>query len=105
MDPNQLTQKSQEALHDAQTKAVRYGHTEVDVEHLLLALLDQRGRPRRRACSRAPASTSTALHRRARAASSSAGRASPGRAASGKVYVTRAAQRGCSTRRATRPSG
>src|SRR4030095_2806056 len=41
MDPNKLTQKSQEALHDAQTKALRYGHTEVDVEHLLLALLDQ----------------------------------------------------------------
>jgi ATP-dependent Clp protease ATP-binding subunit ClpB len=28
-------------LHDAQTKAIRYGHTEVDGEHLLLALLDQ----------------------------------------------------------------
>ena len=41
MDPNQLTQKTQEALHDAQTKALRYGHTEIDVEHLLLALLDQ----------------------------------------------------------------
>jgi ATP-dependent Clp protease ATP-binding subunit ClpB len=41
MDPNRLTQKNQEALHDAQTKALRYGHPEVDVEHLLLALLDQ----------------------------------------------------------------
>ena len=41
MDPGHLTQKSQEALHDAQTKALRFGHTEVDVEHLLLALLDQ----------------------------------------------------------------
>ena len=41
MDPNQLTQKSAEALHDAQTKALRFGHTEVDGEHLLLALLDQ----------------------------------------------------------------
>jgi len=41
MDPNRLTEKTQEALHDAQTKALRYGHTEVDVEHLLLALLDQ----------------------------------------------------------------
>jgi ATP-dependent Clp protease ATP-binding subunit ClpB len=41
MDPNQLTQKSQEALHDAQTKALRFGHAEVDGEHLLLALLDQ----------------------------------------------------------------
>src|ERR1700760_3954742 len=41
MDPSHLTQKSQEALRDAQTKALRYGHTEVDGEHLLLALLDQ----------------------------------------------------------------
>jgi ATP-dependent Clp protease ATP-binding subunit ClpB len=41
MDMNRLTQKSQEALHDAQTKALRLGHTEVDGEHLLLALLDQ----------------------------------------------------------------
>ncbi|GIF98980.1 ATP-dependent chaperone ClpB [Catellatospora citrea] len=41
MDMNKLTQKSQEALHDAQTAAVRLGHTEVDGEHLLLALLDQ----------------------------------------------------------------
>jgi ATP-dependent Clp protease ATP-binding subunit ClpB len=38
---NKLTQKSQEALHDAQTIALRMGHTEVDGEHLLLALLDQ----------------------------------------------------------------
>ena len=41
MDPSRLTQKMQEGLHDAQTKALRYGHTEVEVEHLLLALLDQ----------------------------------------------------------------
>ena len=41
MDLNRLTQKSQEALHDAQTKALRFGHTEVDGEHLLLALLDR----------------------------------------------------------------
>ena len=41
MDSNRLTQKTQEALHDAQTKALRFGHTEVEVEHLLLALLDQ----------------------------------------------------------------
>jgi ATP-dependent Clp protease ATP-binding subunit ClpB len=41
VDPNRLTQKSQEALHDAQTKALRFGQTEVDGEHLLLALLDQ----------------------------------------------------------------
>ncbi|MEV2211302.1 ATP-dependent chaperone ClpB [Streptomyces sp. NPDC050997] len=41
MDMNRLTQKSQEALQQAQTAAVRMGQTEVDGEHLLLALLDQ----------------------------------------------------------------
>ena len=41
MDPNRLTEKTAEALHDAQTKALRFGHTEVTPEHLLLGLLDQ----------------------------------------------------------------
>ena len=41
MDAERLTRKSQEALHNAQTKALRFGHTEVDAEHLLLALLEQ----------------------------------------------------------------
>ena len=41
MNPDRLTQKSQEALHDAQTIALRHGHSEVDAEHLLAALLQQ----------------------------------------------------------------
>jgi ATP-dependent Clp protease ATP-binding subunit ClpB len=41
MDMNKLTQKSQEAVQSAQTKALRYGHVEVDSDHLLLALLEQ----------------------------------------------------------------
>ncbi len=41
MDMNRLTQKSQEALQQAQTKAIRYGHPEVDGEHLVMALLEQ----------------------------------------------------------------
>ena len=41
MDPNRLTQKCQEALHDAQGEAVRMGHLEVDDVHLLLALVNQ----------------------------------------------------------------
>ena len=41
MDLNRLTQKSQEALAAAQDLATRAGHTEVDGEHLLLALLDR----------------------------------------------------------------
>jgi ATP-dependent Clp protease ATP-binding subunit ClpB len=40
MDMNRLTQKSQEALQDAQTAAVRLSHSEVDGEHVLLALLE-----------------------------------------------------------------
>ncbi|MGP4058683.1 ATP-dependent chaperone ClpB [Mycobacterium sp. 4D054] len=41
MDINSLTQKSQEALQEAQNIATRMGHTEVDGEHLLAALIDQ----------------------------------------------------------------
>jgi len=41
MDINKLTLKSQEALSSAQNIAVTMGHTEVDGEHLLLALLRQ----------------------------------------------------------------
>ena len=40
-DLNKLTEKSQEALQEAQNTAVRHGHQQVDAEHLLLALLSQ----------------------------------------------------------------
>lgn len=43
MDITKQTQKAQEALQQAQVKALRYGHQEVDAEHLLFALLDQDG--------------------------------------------------------------
>jgi ATP-dependent Clp protease ATP-binding subunit ClpB len=41
MDLNRFTEKSQEALQSAQRLAVRLHHQQIDVEHLLLALLDQ----------------------------------------------------------------
>ena len=41
VDINKLTQKSQQALAEAQNIATRMGHNEVDGEHLLMALLDQ----------------------------------------------------------------
>ncbi|HSJ83070.1 MAG TPA: ATP-dependent chaperone ClpB [Acidimicrobiia bacterium] len=41
MDLSRLTEKSQQALSEAQSLAVRLDHTEVDGEHLLLALLTQ----------------------------------------------------------------
>jgi ATP-dependent Clp protease ATP-binding subunit ClpB len=43
MDINRLTEKAQEALRAAQSEATRLGHQQLDVEHLLLALLDQEG--------------------------------------------------------------
>ncbi len=43
MDISHFTQKAQEALTEAQNIAVRYGHQEVDGEHLLMAFLEQEG--------------------------------------------------------------
>src|SRR5579863_4439037 len=43
MDLNRFTEKLQDALHSAQSNAVRNGNQQIDVEHLLLALLDQPG--------------------------------------------------------------
>src|SRR4051794_21448323 len=41
MDMNRLTEKAQDALRGAQGIAVRMGHQQIDVEHMLLSLLDQ----------------------------------------------------------------
>ena len=41
MNTSKLTQKSQEALQEAQSQVLRGQHSEVDGEHLLLALLEQ----------------------------------------------------------------
>src|SRR5712672_525321 len=43
MDLNRLTEKAQEAVRSAQSEATRQGHQQIDVEHLLLALLEQEG--------------------------------------------------------------
>src|SRR3954464_13509641 len=43
MDINRLTEKAQEALSAAQRQATRLSHQQVDVEHLLVALLEQEG--------------------------------------------------------------
>jgi ATP-dependent Clp protease ATP-binding subunit ClpB len=43
IDPNKLTEKSQEALIAAQQRARDLGHAQLDVEHLAAALVDQPG--------------------------------------------------------------
>ncbi|HQJ08718.1 MAG TPA: Clp protease N-terminal domain-containing protein, partial [Deltaproteobacteria bacterium] len=87
MDVNKLTQKSQEAIQNAQNIAVRYGQVELDIEHLLLALLEQPDGliPRILARMDIPVDTLTAevqkdLDRRPKVSG-------PG-AEAGKVYVT-----------------
>ncbi|HOE74124.1 MAG TPA: Clp protease N-terminal domain-containing protein, partial [Deltaproteobacteria bacterium] len=41
MDVNKLTQKTQEAIQNAQNIAARLQQVELDVEHVLMALLEQ----------------------------------------------------------------
>jgi ATP-dependent Clp protease ATP-binding subunit ClpB len=41
MDFNRMTEKVQQALQAAQSKAVRLSHQQIDVEHLLASLLEQ----------------------------------------------------------------
>src|SRR5437763_6882428 len=43
MDINRFTEKAAEAVRAAQTLATRYGNQQIEVEHLLLALLEQQG--------------------------------------------------------------
>ena len=43
MDINRFTEKLQEAIRSAQSLAIRHGHQQIDVEHLLAALLEQEG--------------------------------------------------------------
>ncbi|RPI14104.1 MAG: type VI secretion system ATPase TssH, partial [Acidobacteriales bacterium] len=43
MDINRFTEKAQQALQAAQNKATRLSHQQIDVEHMLAALLGQEG--------------------------------------------------------------
>ena len=43
MDFNRFTEKLQEGVKAAQSEAIRRGQQQVDIEHLLLALLEQEG--------------------------------------------------------------
>src|SRR5581483_175590 len=52
MDINRFTQMTQEAVLGGQRKAARNGQQQVDVEHLLAALLEQENSPAARALER-----------------------------------------------------
>jgi ATP-dependent Clp protease ATP-binding subunit ClpB len=92
MDINKLTQKSQEALQSAQTKALRFGHQEVDVEHLLLALLEQPEGLIPRLLTRMDVPSAQLLAEVERELSRRPSVSGPG-AEAGKVYITQRLQK------------
>jgi ATP-dependent Clp protease ATP-binding subunit ClpB len=87
MDINSFTQKSQEALHEAQLKAASRGHVEVDVEHLLAALVEQEEGFVPRILKKMDVDPSAASQAIGDELSRKASVSGPG-AEAGKVYVT-----------------
>jgi len=87
MDMNKFTQRSQEALSEAQNLAVKHGHQQVDAEHLLLALVEREDGLVRRLLDRAgynPKSYADAIREELSKIPSVSG---PG-AQPGQVYIT-----------------
>jgi ATP-dependent Clp protease ATP-binding subunit ClpB len=87
MDFNRLTEKSQEAIRQAQSLAVRHGNQQVDVEHLLAALLEQEGGLAPSILLRANVPVE-ALHRRLMQDIDKLPKVSGGSAPADQVYVT-----------------
>ena len=59
MDPNRLTEKAQEAVRQAQSLAQRHGQSQIEVEHVALALLGQDGGVAARVLAKAGVSPAT----------------------------------------------
>src|SRR3954452_22672382 len=87
MDFNRLTEKSQEAIRGAQSIAITYGNQQVDVEHLLLAMLEQEGGLAPSILVRADVPVEN-LHRRLKQEIEKLPKVSGGGAHPDQVYVT-----------------
>jgi len=87
MDLSKMTQKAQEAIRQSQVVAVRYGHQEIDGEHVLFCLLEQEDGLVPRLIERLGVSLPT-LKARLEQELSKRPRVSGGGAEAGKVYVT-----------------
>ena len=92
MDSSRYTQKLQEGLQAAQDHAVRAGHTQVDAEHLLLALLEQEGGLGRLIFQRMGVSAE-AVSKRLAEELERLPRVSGGGVEAGKLYVSQRLQR------------
>lgn len=89
MDMNRFTQKSLDAIKQAETKALRYGNAEIDGEHLLLALLDQEEGLIPRLLTKMEVALSSFKKEVERVVESKPRVTGPGREP-GKIYVSRA---------------
>ena len=87
MDINKFTQKSQEALSEAQSIAIQHHHMEVDVEHLFSALLHQSEGLVPRLLNRMDAPLDTIQHKLVEELQRRPRVSGPG-AEHGRVYVT-----------------
>ena len=59
MDPNRLTDKAQEAVRQAHSLAQRHGQSQIEPEHLALAVLTQEGGVAPRMIEKAGAAVAT----------------------------------------------
>ncbi|HME93055.1 MAG TPA: ATP-dependent chaperone ClpB, partial [Methylomirabilota bacterium] len=87
MDPNRLTEKAQDALRQAQTMAQREGQTQIEPEHLAVALFEQDGGVAARVVEKAGANPAT-LAQRLRQALGRLPRVSGPGAQGGQVYIS-----------------
>ena len=86
MDPNRLTEKAQEVIHQAQSLAQGHGHPQIDAEHLAVALLTQDGGVASRVVDKAGESPE-ALVQRLQQALGRLPRVSSPAGAAGQVYI------------------
>src|SRR5688500_1590415 len=87
MDPNRLTEKAQDAVRQAQSLAQRHGHSQIDVEHLAVALLSQEGGIGPRVVEKAGGSPAAVLQRLQQAVGRLPRVSGPG-AQPGQIYVS-----------------
>ncbi|HTK92881.1 MAG TPA: ATP-dependent chaperone ClpB, partial [Verrucomicrobiae bacterium] len=87
MDPNRLTEKAQDAMRQAQSMAQREGQTQIEPEHLALALLEQDGGAVARVVEKAGGNAATLMQRLRQALTRLPRVSGPG-AQGGQVYLS-----------------
>ncbi|HEX03809.1 MAG TPA: AAA family ATPase, partial [Bacteroidetes bacterium] len=92
MDLNKFTKKSQEAIAEAQALAIRHGHVDVDLDHLLIAMLEQESGLTRRLIERMDVPVDALLRAIEKQLAQKPSQSGPG-AGSGQVMVTQHVQR------------